>query len=332
MEHKEILFSVIIPIYNAEKVLERTIQSVLNQSYKNLELWLIDDCSTDSSFRISQKYEKLYPHVHAIQLGVNSGSAQKPIMTGFDMAQGDFVMVIGNDDEINDIFLEKMYEIIKDKPNMDIVVPVMHVVHAVSNEKVGEYPRAGFDMSSILTGPEACRLTIPQWQFSTNGMIVRKELVGYVREENPYTYSNSDELTSRILLYHANNVAFSKDSKYIYYQYSTSITHKRSVKLYETLYTDTHLITFCEIHYDKLLVREMCSKMLTHMICLYKDYLASRRYTVEEQCQIKGILRETYCFLKSKKHYLQLPKNRLYLSNWNVFSFICRTMMFLKRN
>lgn len=327
----DIIFSIVIPIYNAENVLERTIQSVLNQSCKNYELWLIDDCSTDGSFRIAQKYDNLYSQVHAYRMSANSGSAQKPIVTGFDMAKGDFVMVIGNDDEINDVFLEKMHKIVKNNSKVDIVVPSMKVVNATLGEQIGAYPRIGFDMSSIITGPEACRMVIPHWQFATNGMIIRRNLVGYLRDENPYTYSNSDELTSRILLYHARNVAFSKESVYNYYQYHTSITHKRSVKLFETLFTDTHLVAFTETHYDEELESAMCASMLSHMICLYKEYRAESRYTIEERNRINEIFRETYSFLQSKKQYLQSMKSRFYLSNWHVFTFVCKAMMLAKK-
>ncbi len=52
----EALVSIIIPVYNSEKYLEETILSVINQSYENWELLLIDDCSTDKSYEIIQKY------------------------------------------------------------------------------------------------------------------------------------------------------------------------------------------------------------------------------------------------------------------------------------
>jgi len=319
----DVLFSVVIPIYNAENVLERTIQSVLNQTYSNLELWLIDDCSTDGSFRIAQEYANLYPQVHAIQLEVNSGSAQKPIERGFDIANGDFVMVVGNDDEINEDYLSKMYGIVEDNPSVDIVVPSMRVVDSTTNQKIGAYPIESVDMSSVVTGPEACRMVIPQWQFATNGMIIRKNLVRYIHDENPYTYSNSDELSSRILLYHASKVAFSKESEYIYYQYSTSITHKRSVKLFEQLYTDTHLILFTEKYYDKKLAAAMSSKMLSNMKWLYREYQSSDEYTLEERRKIELIFRETYAFLYSQKLNLPKIKDQLYLLDWRIFTWLC---------
>lgn len=329
VENNKPLFSVVIPIYNAEKVLERTIQSVLSQTYKRFELLLVDDCSTDNSFRIAQEYERKAPQVHAIQLPVNSGSAQKPIATGFDVAKGDFVIVIGNDDEINEIFLSQIYATLQDKSDIDIVVPVVRVVDSLTNELTGSYPNKGFDMSSILTGPEACKKVMPQWQFATNGMAVRKKMFDHVKDENPYTFSNSDEFTSRILLYHAHKVAFSKDSEYTYFQYSTSITHKCSVKLFETLYTDTHLISFSEKYFDTKLTSEMCVKMLSNMKGLYRAYRLSQ-YTTEEKQKIATIFRETYAFLKSKKKYLPDIRHQLYLSNWCVFTWLC-VLMYQKR-
>lgn len=334
MENKErnseILFSVIIAVYNAESFLERTIQSVLHQSYRNFELWLIDDCSTDNSYRIAQEYANQYSQVHAIQLPVNSGSAQRPLEKGYELVKGEFVIGIGHDDEINEDYMAKMYEIVRNNPNVDIVVPSMQVVDSVTNKTIGAYPQKGVDTSCVLSGPDACRMTMPRWQFAANGMIVRRNLFGYIHDENPYTYSNSDELTSRILLYHARNVAFSKDSIYIYNQYSTSITHKRSVKLFETLYTDTHLILFAEKYFDEALASTMCSKMLINMKSLYKGYLLSKGYTLEEKQRINLIFSETYAFLRLRKYYLRSFRQQLFLSNWFVF-VVLNIVMFIKK-
>ena len=52
------LVSVIIPVYNTEQYLDKCIDSVINQTYKNLEIWLVDDGSTDLSLKICNEYEK----------------------------------------------------------------------------------------------------------------------------------------------------------------------------------------------------------------------------------------------------------------------------------
>ena len=54
------LVSVIMPVYNAEEFLDKSVSSVINQTYKNLEILLIDDCSTDNSYNILKEYANMF--------------------------------------------------------------------------------------------------------------------------------------------------------------------------------------------------------------------------------------------------------------------------------
>lgn len=58
MKNENPFFSIIMPVYNAEKYVEQSIKSVLNQTFTNFELIIIDDCSKDNSYSICQKLEK----------------------------------------------------------------------------------------------------------------------------------------------------------------------------------------------------------------------------------------------------------------------------------
>lgn len=327
IEH--IYFSVIVPFYNAEKTLERTIQSILNQSFSNYELLLIDDCSTDASFEIALKYGHQYSNVYAIQLPKNSGSAKKPREVGSTVAKGKYVVFVDSDDVVNDVYLESFFKVLTQEKDIDVVIPRMRGYDAVNFRETGILPSSTFDMSRTITGPEACRMEMTQWTFGCNGCCCC-ELFRDIIKKNPYYYMNSDELTSRLLLYNARRVAFSEKSEYLYYRYENSITHKRSVKLFETLYTDTHLITFAETYFDQTIVKDMCSKMLSNMICLYKAYRKEKNYSESEQKRINEIFLETYSFLRKKMHYMPSHKSRLYLTNWYIFTSICEVMMFIK--
>ena len=71
MEEK---ISIIVPIYNREKYLKRCIDSLLKQTYKNIEIMLVDDCSKDNSAEIAKEYEKKHPLVcRVIQHTSNQG-------------------------------------------------------------------------------------------------------------------------------------------------------------------------------------------------------------------------------------------------------------------
>ncbi len=91
------LVSVIVPNYNNDAYLETCIESILSQTYKNIELIIIDDCSTDNSKKIIQKYEESYPNVKAIYLSKNRGVTLNRIHA-INEAKGTYITTIDSDD------------------------------------------------------------------------------------------------------------------------------------------------------------------------------------------------------------------------------------------
>lgn len=91
------LVSVITPVYNAEFFLQKTIDSVLNQTYKNFEFLLIDDCSTDRSPLIIQNIAQKDPRIQYIKLYENSGAAVAR-NTGLENANGRYIAFVDSDD------------------------------------------------------------------------------------------------------------------------------------------------------------------------------------------------------------------------------------------
>lgn len=110
---KKDLVSIIVPVYNAEKFLEDTILTVLNQSYTNWELLLINDCSTDSSKKIYEKYKK-NKMIKWIDMECNCGPALAR-NKGIDMAKGRFLCFIDSDDRWDKDKLEKQIDFMKQK-------------------------------------------------------------------------------------------------------------------------------------------------------------------------------------------------------------------------
>ena len=102
------LVSVIIPNYNHARFLDERIQSVLNQTYQNFELIILDDKSTDNSVEIINNY-KNNPHVsHIVVNGENSGSTFKQWHKGFELAKGDVVWIAESDDSCEVNMLETL--------------------------------------------------------------------------------------------------------------------------------------------------------------------------------------------------------------------------------
>lgn len=102
------LVSVIIPNYNHARFLDERIQSVLNQTYQNFEVIILDDKSTDNSVEVINKY-KNNPHVsHVVVNEENSGSTFKQWHKGFELAKGEIIWIAESDDSCEKSFLETL--------------------------------------------------------------------------------------------------------------------------------------------------------------------------------------------------------------------------------
>lgn len=105
------LISVIIPVYNTEKYLRQCVDSVLAQTYQNLEIILVDDGSTDDSGKICDAYCKQNEKVRVIHQGNKGLSATRNI--GFDYAKGEYIYFLDSDDWLLESALEKLVSAIE---------------------------------------------------------------------------------------------------------------------------------------------------------------------------------------------------------------------------
>lgn len=107
--------SIVVPNYNHCNYIEDRIQSILNQTYTNFELILLDDCSLDNSVELLNKY-RLHPKVsHFIVNGENSGSNYIQWNKGVSLAKGDLIWIAESDDTCDTTFLGKMVQAFYDE-------------------------------------------------------------------------------------------------------------------------------------------------------------------------------------------------------------------------
>jgi len=92
------LVSIIIPVYNAARFLAETIDSVVNQTYQNWEMLIIDDGSTDNTLSIVQRYVSQDVRIKEFFLGYNSGGPATPRNHGIRLAQGSYIAFLDSDD------------------------------------------------------------------------------------------------------------------------------------------------------------------------------------------------------------------------------------------
>ena len=137
--------SVIIPTYNAEKFLPRTISSVLNQTFKEFELIIVDDCSSDKTGEIIEGFEKKDGRITGVFLDKNSGAPAHPKNIGVGLSKGDYIAFLDHDDEWLPQKLERQ----------------LNLVDAVGKEKFGVVSCNAFEIDETKPGQSAGKIAKP---------------------------------------------------------------------------------------------------------------------------------------------------------------------------
>ena len=110
MEQIHPLVSIIVPNYNHERYLQQRLESIFNQTYTNFEVILLDDCSTDSSLIILNKYAENSKVSHCVFNKTNSGNTFIQWNKGISLAKGDFIWIAESDDFCELNFLEELIQ------------------------------------------------------------------------------------------------------------------------------------------------------------------------------------------------------------------------------
>ena len=116
----KIKVSVIVPVYNVEKYIDKCLDSLVNQTLKDIEIIVVNDGSPDNSQKIIDKYVKKYPNKVKSFIKENGGQGSARNL-GMEYAKGEYISFVDSDDWIDFDALEKMYDLAK-KEKSDIVI------------------------------------------------------------------------------------------------------------------------------------------------------------------------------------------------------------------
>lgn len=111
--------SIIVPIYNSEKYIEKCIKSIIKQSYQNIEVVLVDDGSTDNSYKVIESYLNSDKRI-VYYKKINGGSSSARNL-GIDNCNGSFITFLDADDTVNEKYIERLINLMVEE-NLDIVV------------------------------------------------------------------------------------------------------------------------------------------------------------------------------------------------------------------
>lgn len=221
--------SVIVPIYNVEKYLTKCIESLLNQSYENIEILLVDDCATDKSEEIAKQFEVKDNRCKYIKREKNGGlSAARN--TGIINATGDYLMFVDSDDWVSKNFVKKMLEKAKEEDSDIVVCDYMMVTNEI--QKCANSLEPLTDESTI--NEKIAYIRNHAWTKLYKKSFWNKEKLMF-----PENIKRGEDMGVTIpLLTRTNKISIIKEPLYYYVQRDNSLSNVKAKKINLDFYTD----------------------------------------------------------------------------------------------
>lgn len=300
--NQENMVSIIIPVFNAEKYLNRCVDSVLKQTYSNLEVLLIDDGSKDGSGAICDEYATKDCRVRVIHRENTGVSATRNV--GLDNASGEYTLFVDSDDYIDEVMVERLLgRAVED--NSDIVMC------RYSIDRAGEISTIDMHYKTEYVCFESIKTELLQLYY-TNYHTGLYNLWNKLIKKSVYT-TNAIRFDTTLkrgedawfifqCLKQCNRVDYIDESYYYYYQNDSSVMHTLYVDQYEK-WVDTRMRLLKEneslgfkIDYN-MFYREFLYKCVVYC----KDLVASG-----ERRQAEGIMADI-SFKKAARYRKGLP-------------------------
>ncbi|MCR5727940.1 MAG: glycosyltransferase [Lachnospiraceae bacterium] len=297
------LISIIVPIYNAEEYLEDCLDSIVKQTYKNLEILLVENGSTDDSFKICQEYASRYSNIRLLKEGIRQqGSARNRALSEMT---GVYYCFVDADDYVSESYVEKMYAAAKEYSADLVLCGVVNMLECRDVKK---------DVTnSVYPEKDPGKLRRSVW-----GKLYRSSIYDKVRFSN--TRMGSDVIYSGEIYAISTNAAICGEALYAYRSYQTSVTRivpndkffEKMDRFIEEKNTDEyqHLIQKCiqvvsQRHEEKLYHKQLA--ILKDKI----DYAEKLSLTIDEKLYQKllsmidasHVSMIVYSYLKLKQLY-----------------------------
>lgn len=293
--------SVIVPVYNVEKYLEKCLKTILNQTYKNLQIIVIDDGSTDKSSQICDDFSRQDERISVIHK--KNGGLSAARNDGLDLVQGKYVIFIDSDDYISDNMVELLYKGISENEADYCVCGFTTVTDTY--DKIKEYK----PKEKILSGKDALRMHYFAKEYSVNfvmacAKIYKSELWKTLRFVEKI-YFEDVEIMPRVLL-NSNKVVIINHPGYYYVQQEGSIMH--NPKLREKMYKDS--MDIFESHID-LYSREGILELRNAEIQLLLDKIIT--HDLHDSIPYEAV---TYSKKLYNKYFMQILATKMSLKKY----------------
>lgn len=232
------LFSVIVPVYNAKEYLADCIESILKQSFKDWELILVDDGSTDGSEKICDDFAAKDMRINVIHQ--RNGGVTKARQTGILQSKGKYVLYVDSDDWIDRNLLNEASIIIRDT-DTDSICFAFKYIHMDGKEEIkyepakeGLYNRMA--MREEIYPKVLLNANMRNMFYTITGKVIRRSMLLAVQTAIPDSLTIGEDTACSVGVYTAaRNVYISENPGYYYRIHSTSVSHHFDIRLYHQL-------------------------------------------------------------------------------------------------
>lgn len=222
------MVSVILPNYNHAPYLEQRINSILNQTYQDFELIILDDFSTDNSKGIIEKYRNNSRISHIIFNEINSGSTFKQWRKGIEIAQGDYIWIAESDDYSDETFLAKSINLLQNNKECALVFTQSFIVD--SQNKIIEKRNLQINEDHYIDNSKFVRENMLYWNslYNASMVVFKKELANSVNWERicKMKYCGDWLFWSEVLLSESLNIYEIKEPLNYYRTHNLNVTNK----------------------------------------------------------------------------------------------------------
>lgn len=283
-EKSKSLVSVVVPIYNGERYLTEAVDSIMNQSYTNLEIILVDDGSKDKSREICKQIEKLDSRVRVIFREKNGGVSECRL-TGLNVASGIWLMFVDHDDTIPTDCISTFVDVAENNENVEIVC---------GNVSEKFIRKKGDDTCNISSGRDVIMRYYddPMIKTSHESKLYKTQLlkcvnVSQYRERCPIAFFD-DIVITPILLGKAKKVAVLPGIYYLHREVQTSISRSNLLNsfMYDHMEAGDIMLKYflennCESSYSHKLSRYI--RDIIRIYCLMDYFELSTEYRKKYQ-------------------------------------------------
>jgi len=293
--------SIIVPVYNVEKYIEKCLDSLVNQTLENIEIVIVNDGSPDKSQKIIDKYEKKYKQIKSYVK--ENGGVSSARNYGIEKANGDYITFVDSDDYVELDFCEKLYKKAI-QGNFDIVVCDLKYI----------YPNKTINISSKfdedINDKEKLKLYMTKMYPVVWNKLFKKELFEKnIRFKLNVWYEDVEFLHN--LYPYIKSIGVIKESLYNYFQRDGSITYVFDKRLYDYVYNWDSIISFYKEH--KLYNEYKEELEYSHVRYVYATFVKRLANIKNKKEYDEGV---NFAINKIKSYYPNYKKNK-YLKSFS---------------